>query len=199
MAIKAGFLAIFWLHTVRIGTGSRQAGNNSRVTTLEEKRGAWVWNVTQNDVILVLSSSTTTITITVLGKDVILSKPLNRGSSKMDSLAGKLAAWNLAIENGFCHSPVDFRAYSRAYPRLLPRLSALTPAPIRAYPRLLPHTPAHADAQILTREWQKPRKLYVSQSSQRSRITNTWLVLLLKSCSHAVMEYTCCVALPKLK
>ena len=35
---------------------------------------------------------------------------------------------------GLCHSPVDFRAYSRAYPRLLPL------------------TLAHADAQISTGE-----------------------------------------------
>ena len=37
---------------------------------------------------------------------------------------------------------------------------ALMPVPIRAYSRLLPHTPAHADAQISTGEWQKPKCLY---------------------------------------
>ena len=53
---------------------------------------------------------------------------------------------------GVHHSPVDFRAHSRVYPRSLPRLSALTPASIRAhsrvYPRSLPRlstlTPAHS-------------------------------------------------------
>ena len=42
----------------------------------------------------------------------------------------------------FCHSPDNFRAYSRAYPRSLPL------------------TPAHADAQISTGEWQKPAVAY---------------------------------------
>ena len=38
---------------------------------------------------------------------------------------------------------------------ILMSIFALTPAPIRAYSRLLPLTPAHADAQISTGEWQK--------------------------------------------
>ena len=39
---------------------------------------------------------------------------------------------------------------------ILLSIFALTPAPIRAYSRLLPLSPAHADAQISTGEWQKP-------------------------------------------
>ena len=46
----------------------------------------------------------------------------------------------IRTRNGFCHSPVDFGAYSHAYPRLLPL------------------TPAHADAQMSAGEWQKPQK-----------------------------------------
>ena len=72
----------------------------------------------------------------------------------------------------FCHSPVDFRTHSRAYPRL----SALTPVPVcvhsRAYPclsaltpahsRPLPLTPVHADARISIGEWQKPIRLLIA-------------------------------------
>ena len=43
---------------------------------------------------------------------------------------------------GFCHSPVDFLAYSRAYPCLLLLTLVLTPAYSRAYPRLSALTPA---------------------------------------------------------
>ena len=55
---------------------------------------------------------------------------------------------------------------------ILPSIFALTPAPIHAYSHTLPHTlahsctllhtPAHANAQILTGEWQKPLNLRVS-------------------------------------
>ena len=50
----------------------------------------------------------------------------------------------IRVYGRFCHSPVDFRADSRVYSRLLP----LTPA----YSRLLPLTPAHADTQMSTEE-----------------------------------------------
>ena len=49
---------------------------------------------------------------------------------------------------GFCHSPVDFRAYSRAYPRLPPL------------------TPTHADAQISMGESQIPLLFYLHQGPQ---------------------------------
>ena len=51
----------------------------------------------------------------------------------------KCGSWLL----GFCHSPVDFHAYFRT----------------------LPLTPAHADAQISTGEWQKPIAVIQSRDS----------------------------------
>ena len=63
---------------------------------------------------------------------------INEGRRSMMKPEGKISSW--------------FLSFSCRFLRFFPHLSALTPA----HSRLLPHTPAHADAQISTGEWQKP-------------------------------------------
>ena len=68
----------------------------------------------------------------------------------------KVRVYFIILIFGFCLlsifalTPATIRAFSRAYPRSLSRLSALPLAPIRTYSRTFPHTSAHADAQIST-------------------------------------------------
>ena len=62
---------------------------------------------------------------------------------------------------GVCHSPVDFRALSRAYPCSLP----LTPAHSRAYPCSLPLTPAHSRTRWCTNIYGKMTKAWSSALS----------------------------------